>query len=276
MFRIFDRGITIFSTKARGFSCRAGVKKVEFYLCAMLRSCYNLKVFMSAADLLDTSTLKNCIAEMTQEKLTGIYNRLFHHFGPQAWWPGDTPFEVMVGAVLTQNTNWKNVERAIDNLKRAGVLSFERLSGLPVDLLAEYIRPAGYFNVKAGRLQNLMVRIEEQYGGSLDAMMEEETEALRQKLLSVKGIGPETADSILLYAAQRPVFVVDTYTYRILLRHDLIPEDFGYDDIQQLFMDNLEPDTGLYNEFHALLVCAGKEFCKKTAPRCAGCPLEGV
>jgi len=213
---------------------------------------------------------------MTQEKLTEIYNRLYAYFGPQGWWPGETPFEVMVGAVLTQNTNWNNVEKAIDNLKGVGVMSFERLSELPVDLLAEYIRPAGYFNIKAGRLQNLMATIEERYNGSLDAMMEEETETLRQVLLSVKGIGPETADSILLYVAERPVFVVDAYTYRILLRHDLIPEDFDYDEIQEFFTDNLEQNAGLYNEFHALLVCVGKEFCKKSVPKCKGCPLEGV
>jgi len=213
---------------------------------------------------------------MSQEKLTEIYNLLFDHFGPQSWWPGETPFEVMVGAVLTQNTNWNNVEKAIDNLKGVEVLSFERLSELPVDLLAEYIRPAGYFNVKASRLQNLFAMIKEQYDGSLDAMMEEETETLRQALLSVKGIGPETADSILLYVAERPVFVVDAYTYRILLRHNLIPDDFNYDEIQEFFMDNLEQDVGLFNEFHALLVCVGKEFCKKSVPKCKGCPLEGV
>lgn len=213
---------------------------------------------------------------MVKEKLASIYTQLYKHFGPQAWWPGDTPFEVMVGAVLTQNTNWTNVEKAMDNLKRAGVMSFEGLSQLPVDLLAEYIRPAGYFNIKAGRLRNLFAAIDEQYGGSLDAMLKEETVELRRVLLSVKGIGPETADSILLYAAERPVFVVDAYTYRILLRHDLIPEDFDYDDLQQLFMDNMEQNAGLFNEFHALLVCAGKDFCKKTTPRCSICPLEGV
>lgn len=213
---------------------------------------------------------------MNQEKLTEIYNRLFDHFGRQDWWPGETPFEVMVGAVLTQNTNWKNVEQAIDNLKGIGMMSFEQLSAVPVDLLAEYIRPAGYYNIKAGRLQNLMETIKERYNGSLDGMMEEDTETLRQVLLSVKGIGPETADSILLYVAERPVFVVDAYTYRILLRHDLIPEDFDYYEIQELFMDNLELNAGLYNEFHALLVCVGKEFCKKSVPKCKGCPLEGV
>ncbi|MCL7489092.1 MAG: endonuclease III domain-containing protein [Desulfobulbaceae bacterium] len=213
---------------------------------------------------------------MAHTQLEEIYTRLYTHFGQQQWWPGDTPFEVMVGAVLTQNTNWSNVEKAIDNLKRAGVMSFERLSQLPVALLAEYIRPAGYYNIKAGRLRNLFSMIRQQYGGSLDQLLEEETETLRQALLSVKGIGQETADSILLYAAGRPVFVVDAYTYRILLRHDLIPEDFGYGEIQELFMDNLSSDAGLFNEYHALLVCAGKDFCKKTSPKCADCPLHGL
>ena len=227
-------------------------------------------------DPLNFSIYNNVITKMSQEKLTEIYNRLINHFGPQSWWPGDTPFEVMVGAVLTQNTNWNNVEKAIDNLKGVDLLSFERLSDLPVDLLAEYIRPAGYFNIKASRLQNLFAMIKDRYNGSIDAMMEEETEILRQSLLSVKGVGPETADSILLYVAERPVFVVDAYTYRILLRHDLIPDDFGYDEIQDFFMDNLEQDAGMFNEFHALLVCVGKEFCKKSVPKCKGCPLEGV
>lgn len=230
---------------------------------------------MLATEVKNLNLLKG-IAAMVQDKLTDMYQRLYEHFGPQAWWPGETPFEVMVGAVLTQNTSWTNVEKAIDNLKRAGVMSLTRLSELPVNLLAEYIRPAGYFNLKAGRLQNLLAAVGQGYGGSLDAMLEEETEELRRVLLSVKGIGPETADSILLYAAERPVFVVDAYTYRILLRHELIPEDFGYDDLQQLFMDNLESDVRLFNEYHALLVCAGKEFCKKTAPKCSVCPLEGV
>jgi endonuclease III related protein len=211
-----------------------------------------------------------------REKLLEIYQRLYDHFGPQQWWPGETPYEVVIGAVLTQNTSWNNVEKAIDNLQRAGMLSHEKMSSLPTGLLAEYIRPAGYYNIKAARLRNLFLLIRERYGGSVERMLTEETGELRQALLSVKGIGPETADSILLYAAHRPVFVVDTYTYRILTRHDLIGEDVTYDDIQQFFMDNIEPDSALYNEFHALLVCAAKEYCRKTQPRCSVCPLQGV
>lgn len=208
-----------------------------------------------------------------QQLLTDIYQRLYDFFGPQSWWPGDTPFEVMIGAVLTQNTNWRNVEKAMDNLKRAGMLSYEELSSLPPGLIAEYIRPAGYYNIKAVRLMNLFAMIRERYENRLEDLFSAETEVLRQDLLAVQGIGPETADSILLYAANRPVFVVDAYTYRILLRHDLIAEEYGYQEIQDFFMDHLEPDSILYNEFHALIVCTGKEFCKKRAPRCQGCPL---
>lgn len=211
-----------------------------------------------------------------KERLAHLYQRLYDHFGPQHWWPGDTPFEVMLGAVLTQNTNWANVEKAIDNLKRVDLLSYSRLAELPGGLLAEYIRPAGYYNIKAGRLRNLFALIRDRYEGSVEALLAEETGELRQALLSVKGIGRETADSIVLYAAGRPVFVVDAYTYRILLRHDLIGEEAGYDEIQELFMDNLDSDASLYNEFHALLVCAGKEYCRKSAPRCQGCPLNGL
>ena len=213
---------------------------------------------------------------MRHNKINEIYHCLYDSFGPQDWWPGDTPFEVIIGAVLTQNTNWNNVEKAIDNLKRAGFLSYEKICSLPAALLAEYIRPAGYYNIKAGRLHNLFAMIREQFNDSIEMLLAAETEELRRALLSVKGIGQETADSILLYAADRPVFVVDAYTYRILLRHDLIPEEYGYEDIQEYFMDNLEPDTKLYNEFHALIVCTGKKFCKKSNPQCSECPLEGV
>lgn len=211
-----------------------------------------------------------------QTVLDDMYNRLFTFFGPQQWWPGETPFEVMIGAVLTQNTNWRNVEKAIDNLNRAGKLSFKAMSSMPLALIAEYIRPAGYYNIKAGRLMNLFDMINDRYEGDIDLLFSEETDTLRHSLLSVKGIGPETADSILLYAAHRPIFVVDAYTYRILVRHDVIPEEYGYDEIQELFMDSLENDTQLFNEFHALIVCVGKQFCKKTVPCCQGCPLEGL
>ena len=210
------------------------------------------------------------------EKLQDIHRLLLAHFGPQEWWPAESPFEVMVGAVLTQNTNWTNVSRAIANLREEGLLSLEALAALPVEVLAAQIRPAGYYNLKAARLKNLLRLIADDYQGRLADFLAEETEVLRERLLAVKGIGPETADSIILYAAHRPVFVVDAYTHRILFRHHLIAENDGYEEIQDLFMSTLPRDAALYNEYHALLVRLGKEFCKKSNPRCPECPLQGV
>jgi endonuclease-3 related protein len=178
----------------------------------------------------------------------------------------------MVGAVLTQNTNWVNVSRAIANLKEAGLLSVDALFTLPTDILAHYIRPAGYYNLKAGRLKNLLALVA-QYENGLDGLFAEDTHTLRERLLSVRGIGPETADSIMLYAAGRPVFVVDAYTHRILTRHALIPEEADYYEIQDYFLDQLPADAALFNEYHALLVRLGKDFCNKSKPRCALCPL---
>ncbi len=181
-----------------------------------------------------------------------------------------------MGAILTQNTNWKNVEKAISNLKQAGLLNLPAMLALPREVLAEYIRPAGYYNIKAGRLRNLLILIAEQHNGSLEALFSLPLDELRRQLLAVKGIGPETADSIILYAAAQPIFVVDTYTHRILLRHDLIDEDTDYHSLQELFMDSFPPDVDQYGEFHALLVRTGNQFCKKTNPRCDICPLQGV
>ncbi|OGQ96685.1 MAG: endonuclease [Deltaproteobacteria bacterium RIFOXYD12_FULL_57_12] len=209
-------------------------------------------------------------------KIQEIYQMLFDRFGPQHWWPGETPFEVMVGAVLTQNTNWTNVSRAIANLQQGDLLSFQALHAMPPSLLAEKIRPAGYYNLKAARLKNLLNLIAAEYQGRLSDFFAEETAVLRQKLLAVKGVGPETADSIVLYAAHKPAFVVDAYTYRILSRHSLIVEDAGYDEIQELFVGALPEDVRLYNEYHALLVKLGKDFCRKSKPLCASCPLDGL
>ncbi|NOQ46744.1 MAG: endonuclease III domain-containing protein [Desulfobulbaceae bacterium] len=211
----------------------------------------------------------------TVKQLQEMYDRLYTHFGSQNWWPAETPFEVMVGAVLTQNTNWNNVERAITNLKDAEMLSLDRMSEMPVTLLAEYIRPAGYYNIKAGRLQNLFQFINDHYNGELEKLLELPVRTLREELLTVKGIGPETADSMVLYAAAKPIFVVDAYTHRILSRHDIIDEEYYYHEIQELFMDNLEENVSLFNEYHALLVRVGKEFCKKSKPVCEQCPLSG-
>jgi endonuclease-3 related protein len=212
----------------------------------------------------------------TGEKLHRIYELLSQCFGPQHWWPGETPFEVMVGAVLTQNTSWHNVAKAIDALKRHDLLDPRVLAALPVEELAAHIRPAGYFNLKAGRLRNLLQLIVEEYQGDLGRLLAEDTPRLRELLLSVRGIGPETADSICLYAAGRPQFVIDAYTHRLLRRHGLVPEDCGYEEMQQLFMDHLEADARLFNEYHALIVRLGKDYCRKTNPRCASCPLREI
>jgi endonuclease-3 related protein len=209
-------------------------------------------------------------------KVYEIYEILLNHFGPQEWWPGETPFEVMVGAVLTQNTNWGNVSKAIGNLKREDLLSFNKMHDLPVELLAEKIKPAGYFNLKARRLKNLLNFISEEYFGSLEDMFGEDTLNLREKIMTVKGIGPETADSILLYAGNKPVFVVDTYTHRIFSRHNVIAEEEGYYEIQEYFTLSLPEDVELFNEYHALIVRLGKEFCKKSKPQCSRCLLNDL
>ena len=211
----------------------------------------------------------------TRSLLLELFERLSAHFGPCHWWPGDTPFEIMVGAILTQNTNWANVEKAIANLKEAGALSLAAMSELSKPELAELIRPAGYYNIKADRLGNLLELLCGEWGGDLDGFLAQPRETLRETLLSVKGIGPETADSMVLYAAAKPIFVVDAYTHRILNRHDIIDDSHDYHQIQDLFMDNLDEDVQLFNEFHALIVYCGKEFCKKRRPACGACPLAG-
>lgn len=214
---------------------------------------------------------------MPDHPLLTIYERLSKHFGPQHWWPGEDPFEIMVGAVLTQNTAWTNVEKAITNLKREGLLSIEALTALPDQLLAEKIIPCGYYNLKAHRLKNLLSLIQQEYDGIVADFFANGLHELREILLGVKGIGPETADSILLYAAEKPIFVVDAYTHRILSRHNLIFEDEAdYHQIQELFMDVLPEETALFNEYHALLVQTGKNYCKKSKPLCDLCPLQGL
>jgi len=204
-----------------------------------------------------------------------MFDRMLKHFGPQHWWPGDTPFEVMVGAILTQNTNWKNVEKAIANLKREGALSAEVMLALDDATLAELIRPAGYFNVKTQRLKAFLKFLLESYRGDLQKMRETPMDRLREELLQVKGIGPETADSILLYALGHPIFVIDTYTYRVFTRHHLIGEEAGYEALQEFAMANLPASADHYNELHALIVNVGKNFCAPTA-KCEGCPLNGL
>jgi endonuclease-3 related protein len=205
--------------------------------------------------------------------LMDIYHRLWNAYGAQGWWPADGPLEVMIGAVLTQNTGWRGVEKAIANLKRHSLLSVEGLHTTPPDRLARLIQPAGYFNLKSRRLKNLIDLLVATYGGDLQTMAGVDTPRLRQQLLTVNGVGPETADSILLYAFHRPVFVVDAYTHRVLIRHGLIQERAGYRQVQELFTTHLPLETRLFNEYHALLVRVGKLHCR-SRPCCRGCPLE--
>jgi endonuclease III related protein len=205
-----------------------------------------------------------------------VYELLLTVLGPQHWWPADTPFEVMVGAVLVQNTSWQNVKRAMANLRQSELLEPHALNAVPVEELEELIRPAGYFRVKARRLRSLLEFLVERYDGSLQAMFRTPQDTLREELLAVHGIGPETADSILLYAGGLPVFVVDAYTHRIFSRHGWIAFDSDYHAIQEYFQDELPQSAPLWNEYHALLVHVGKHYCRKTKPNCRECPLASM
>lgn len=209
----------------------------------------------------------------TGQRLMDMFKLLLDYYGPRNWWPAETKLEIMIGAVLTQNTNWKNVEKAIENLKEKGLLSLESLLCVTADELAREIRPAGYYNIKANRLKNLINFIRDGYDADLLALLEDETQTLREGLLSINGIGPETADSILLYAVNRPIFVIDAYTHRILNRHGMAEDQTTYQELQELFMNHLPEDPTLFNELHALIVETGKDFCRKR-PLCDKCPLK--
>jgi len=212
---------------------------------------------------------------MSYDKLMQIYELLYERYGPQHWWPGQTRFEIITGAILTQNTNWANVEKAIANLNATECLTAQKLHEMKTSELAQLIRPAGYYNIKAARLKNFLDWLFDNYEGDLKRLEHLSAEAMREQLLAIKGIGAETADSIVLYAYDKPVFVVDTYTCRILGRHGLIEEGAGYEQVRQYFESNLPVDVKLFNEFHALFVRAGKEYCRPK-PRCQGCPLESL
>lgn len=204
--------------------------------------------------------------------LREVYEWLRTAYGPQHWWPAKTPFEVLLGAVLVQNTAWRNVEKAIENLRRNDLLHPIALYEVSQEELEELIRPAGYYRIKARRLRNVLALLVHRYDGSLDAMFQTGLAELREELLSINGVGPETADSILLYAGGLPTFVVDTYTHRVLARHGWIDFQVDYYEIKDRFESELPADAALFNEFHALLVQVGKEHCRKVA-RCEGCPL---
>jgi endonuclease-3 related protein len=206
--------------------------------------------------------------------LRKIYEILHKYFGDLHWWPGDSPFEIIVGAILTQNTIWKNVEAAIRRLKAEELLHPASLRHLDDQRLADLIRSAGYYRVKTKRLKAFLHFLNQDYQDDLDALFAEDLWVLREKLLLVHGIGEETADSILLYAGGKPVFVVDAYTRRIMQRHRLVGHEARYPDIQALFMNGLPQSVPLYNQYHALLVNTGKQFCRKQHPRCEICPLQ--
>jgi endonuclease-3 related protein len=207
------------------------------------------------------------------KRLLAVYDRLYAALGPSHWWPGETPLEVMVGAILTQNTAWSNVEKALDRLKKEGALAVPVLYRTPEQQLAEWIRPAGYFRVKARRLKNFFHFLVDRYQGRIEVLAREDPDRLREGLLGVNGIGPETADSIMLYGLALPTFVVDAYTHRIFSRHGLVSEEADYESLRSFFMESLAPEVPLYNEYHALIVRTGKQYCRPRKPRCGECPL---
>jgi endonuclease-3 related protein len=231
------------------------------------------------------------ISKKATASLRRAYKLMRARVGHQHWWPGETPFEVCVGAILTQNTAWTNVERAIANLKTARVLEPEKLFTLPEAKLAELIRPAGYFNVKARRLRSFLRVLIEQFGGDLERLFAGKTSAVRERLLAVNGIGPETADSMMLYAGWHHSFVIDAYTKRIFERHGWMGKcgkwkaesgengEASYDELKSLCESALNQKTGAarldyWQDYHAQLVMVGKHFCRTRAPRCDGCPLK--
>jgi endonuclease-3 related protein len=208
-------------------------------------------------------------------RLLEIYERLHAAYGPQHWWPGDSAFEVIAGAILTQSAAWTNVDKALANLKAAGVLSPSGIAALPEVELAALIRPSGYFKAKARKLKAFVALLNERFGGDLARMLATPPEQLRPLLLATHGIGPETADSILLYAASQPAFVVDAYTRRTFSRLGVVPETDTYAGWQRLLMRGLPPDAQLFNEYHALIVRHAKDVCRKR-PLCGRCPLAEV
>jgi len=209
----------------------------------------------------------------SRDLLQSVYRKLYETLGPQHWWPAETPFEVILGAILTQNTAWKNVAGAIANLKANNLLGFGAVCDIPTQALAYLIRPSGFYNQKSVKIKSFCQHVLSRWDGDLDGFLAQDAEPLRAELLQIRGIGPETADSIVLYAGMKPTFVVDSYTYRIFFRHGWIDESIEYDEMRDFFMRSLEPDVQLYQEYHALLVRTGNLFCRKK-PLCASCPLD--
>lgn len=211
---------------------------------------------------------------MEGKKLERVYSALYTSFGPQGWWPAKTRFEVIIGAILTQNTNWKNVEKVIAALEKEGLLKPEALEAVPLPKLAKLIRPSGYFNQKAKKLKAFM-KYFKQYGFDEMKMMSKDKESLRKELLSIWGIGPETADSILLYALDKDSFVIDAYTRRVFSRMGLVAGDIAYDGLKAFFESCLKPDVKMFKEYHALIDELAKRNCRKI-PSCGNCPASGL
>jgi len=210
---------------------------------------------------------------MTTDRLLTIYQLLFRHFGPRHWWPAETPMEMAIGAILTQNTAWRNVERAIGQLRQEIALTGAALLDLDVQRLEELIRSAGFFRQKARRLRQFARYLQHNHAGRLETLLDQPLEQARRELLQLNGIGPETADAILLYAGGHPSFVIDAYTKRVLLRYGLIAADPGYEPLRRRFMELLPADAQLFNEYHALLVELCKACCTRRSPACPTCPL---
>jgi endonuclease III related protein len=205
--------------------------------------------------------------------LMRYYEKMKKRFGHRGWWPGKSKIEIIAGAILTQNTSWSNVTRALDNLKQEKMLSVKGFRSLEEGQLAQLIRPSGYFNQKAHHLKEFISFLDREFGGSLACMSRMEMSPLRMKLLAVRGIGPETADSILCYAFEKPVFVIDAYTKRVLIRHGHIKSEATYNDMQTYMMKHIPQDVSLYNDYHAQLVAVGNHYCKPK-PKCEDCPLR--
>jgi len=213
------------------------------------------------------------IPTQSRKSVLRIYRILYGAFGPCNWWPGDTPFEVIIGAILTQNANWSNVEKAIANLKKKNLLDPVKLHNTPKSRIADLVRPAGYFRQKAKKIHIFLDYFKKKYDYSIEKMKEQPADKLRRELLNTWGIGPETADSILLYALEKPVFVVDAYTMRIFRRLGYINSKDKYETVQKLFTKCLTPEVSLFNEFHACIVALGSNVCRPK-PLCDRCPLS--
>ncbi len=213
-----------------------------------------------------------CFRGRNLKTITEVFEKLLKHYGPQNWWPAESKFEVVVGAVLTQNTSWKNVEKAIDNLKKANLMSPDGILKTPEPELAELLKPSGYPNLKARRLKNTVSFINDRWHLDFDRMKKLSVELLRQSLLKINGVGEETADSIILYAVELPTFVIDAYTKRLFSRLGIINGREKYEEVKRIFDSNLPRDVYVYQEYHALIVVHCKEKCRKK-PLCKNCPL---